>query len=204
MSKISIKDVADQHNLDINSLYRLIYNDKSIKTFGFSNNMIDDSEIERIVKLYEQSYPEDIKLRDEGKTVEERKREFEEKGIEEARQIIEEKKKMILSSCQSVDGYYAKEQLGLVFGECYFRSGILKTLSANLEDIVDANRLRATELSGSAKMVQNARDYAINKMKDEAYKRGANAIIGIDAESSIDEVFIHVTIYGTAVKLERL
>ena len=63
--------------------------------------------------------------------------------------------------------------------------------------------LRAEFLESFVKTVSrlwnNARNYAIEKMKYEASSRGANAIIGIDSESSMASADIthgamHVTI----------
>ena len=118
-------------------------------------------------------------------------------------QIDEDLKNMILSTCQSVDGYKAVNQCGLVFGECIFKSGFLKRLSASIDNIGSALSLSETEFTGSMTLIQEARTYALNKMKREAANRGANAIIGIDSESSFGGDIIHITIYGTAVRLEK-
>lgn len=123
---------------------------------------------------------------------------------EKAKNIAWNRSIMILSSCASVDGYCAVEQLGLVFGECVFKSGFFKRLSASFDNLDALLSAGDQELSGSAKLIDSAREYAIKKMKNEAAHRGANAIIGIDAESSVGDDVIHVTIYGTAVKLEKI
>ena len=39
-------------------------------------------------------------------------------------------------------------------------------------------------------------------MKSEAVELGANAIVGIDAETSFGGDIVHITIYGTAVYVE--
>lgn len=71
----------------------------------------------------------------------------------------------------------------------------------NFGDILSAGD---KELSGTARLLSDARDYAITKLKDEAINRDANAIIGIDAESSVGGDIMHVTIYGTAVEIEKI
>ena len=51
--------------------------------------------------------------------------------------------------------------------------------------------------------MESAREYAIQKMISAAAEKGANAIVGIDSESSMGGEVMHVTIYGTAVRIER-
>ncbi len=38
------------------------------------------------------------------------------------------------------------------------------------------------EMSGTAGIMKDARDYATDKMVEEAIQKGANAVIGIDSE----------------------
>lgn len=188
MGKIMIKTVAEANGLDLNKLYPVIYKSSVIKTYGSTDNMIEENDVELAVKLYKAEYSEEAQQKKQ--------------EIEKSR--TDNLVNMVLSSCQTVDGYRASEQLGLVFGECVFKSGFLKRLSASFDNLGDMLSLSETELTGSARLLEEARNYAISKMKNEAVQRGANAIIGIDAETSVGGDFIHVTIFGTAVKLEKI
>ena len=118
--------------------------------------------------------------------------------------IIKNKKSMIVSSCQSIDGYRAVEQYGIVFGECVFKSGFFKRLSASIDNFADFVSFGDQEMSGSTGLMDDARNYAMNKLITNAAAKGANAIIGLDAESSIGGELIHVMIYGTAVRIEPI
>ena len=125
------------------------------------------------------------------------------------RKIIEYQEKgedalssMILSTCPSLDGFHVKEYLGLVFGECAYKTGFMKSLSATFENMGDILSAGDKELSGTSRMLESAREYAIQKMKKAARARGANAVIGIESESSIGGDIMHITIYGTAVALD--
>ena len=113
------------------------------------------------------------------------------------------KKNIILSTCHSIDGYTATKQFGLVFGEVYFKSGFFKSLGASLSNLADGFIPGDREMSGTAGIMKDAREYAINKMTEEAIQKGANAVIGIDSESSYADNITHITIYGTAVFIEK-
>ena len=114
------------------------------------------------------------------------------------------RREMILTTCPGLEGYRIKRQCGLVFGEVAFKTGFFKSLGASFDNFVDIMSSGDKELSGTARLLSDARDYAITKLKDEAIDRDANAIIGIDAESSVGGDIMHVTIYGTAVEIEKL
>lgn len=132
----------------------------------------------------------------------EAEREKEERA-ELSQRIQENSVNFVISTCQTIDGYKAKKQLGLVFGETYYKGGFFSRLTANIDNQFDMLKIRDTEMSGAGGMVDKARSYAIEKMKREALSKGANAIVGVDAESSFGGEIIHVMVYGTAVFLEK-
>ena len=123
--------------------------------------------------------------------------------LENHKKLIEQyKTTMMLSTCPSIEGYTIKKQLGLVFGECMFKAGFLKSLSASFENLGAILSFGDQELSGTTTLLDNAREYAIEKMINKAANLGANAIIGIDSESSAGSDVIHIAIMGTAVFIE--
>ena len=54
------------------------------------------------------------------------------------------------------------------------------------------------------KLLNNARQYTRNRMVEEAVGRGANAIVGIDCELSWRGTVMHSSMFGTAVKIEKI
>lgn len=110
---------------------------------------------------------------------------------------------LLLTTCPSLEGYSIIEQYGLVFGEVAYKSGFLKSLGAGLNNLIDVFTFGDQELSGTSEILESARKYAIDKMKISAAKLGANAIIGIESESSFGGDIMHITIYGTAVKVVK-
>ncbi len=66
---------------------------------------------------------------------------------------------------------------------------------AEFQKGLNRSSFKEQEMTGMTALMERARDYAIQKMKNSAAERGANAILGIDAEASKGEEFMHVTIY---------
>lgn len=149
------------------------------------------------------AWKEQRDAREQGVTQEEIQRRNEEREKQLA-EIAKLKEEMILTTCPSVEGYHITKQLGLVYGEVVYKAGFLKGLGAAISDLGDTFTLSDREMSGSMKLIDDAREYATNKMIGIAASRGANAVIGIDAESSMGGDIMHTTIYGTAVFLEKL
>ena len=111
---------------------------------------------------------------------------------------------VLMSTCHFIEGYTVTKHLGLVFGECLFKSGFSKSITASIDNLVDVFSVGDKELSGSAKLLEDARQYALKKMCLAAVKKGANAVIGFDSESSFGSDILHITVYGTAVRVEPI
>ena len=92
------------------------------------------------------------------------------------------------------------EYKGLVTGESLIGANIYKDLFSGVRDVVGGRTSRYEE------ELEEARDIAIESMKEKAERLGANAIIGI--KISYDNLggtmgnTILVTAYGTAIKYE--
>lgn len=121
---------------------------------------------------------------------------------EEREQI---KAQMIMVTTASVPGYRIVKTGGLVFGETIFKASVLKGLSSDVQDLgAYLSVFSSREMSGVAAMMQQARDFAISKMVDQAIDLGCNAIIGIDCESSAgNNYMMQVSVYGTAALVEK-
>ena len=154
----------------------------------------------------------DTRTKDGGDSFREYKNRIQNQKAKEEADALREKnrkllrEKIIMTTCPSVEGYRIKRQCGLVFGEVIFKTGVFKSFGALLENTLDnmvSNvTLSDTELSGTTGLISNAREYAIKKMKDEAIDRDANAIIGVQTESTVGGELLHITICGTAVEVE--
>ena len=106
-----------------------------------------------------------------------------------------------LSTASTLEGYKVIKQYGVVFGEVCFKHGFLKSLGAGLSNAIDSFKFGSREMTGSAKLIEDARDYAYQKMITEAKNKGANAIIAIDSDNTIGGDIMYISLYGTAVKV---
>ena len=111
---------------------------------------------------------------------------------------------LLLTTCPYLEGYRIVKHYGLVFGEVIYRASFGSRLYASLDNMVSAMKFSASEMDGATGLISEAREYAIKKMQSEAIDRGANAIVGIDSESSLGNDIVHITIYGTAVSVEKI
>lgn len=110
---------------------------------------------------------------------------------------------MVLSTTNTLNGYEICGYCGLVFGEVVVKHGFMKQLNAGIDDFCDMISVGDKELSGSAELLESAREIAIKKLIVNARNRGANAVIGIDSETSIGGSLNHITLMGTAVKIKK-
>ncbi|UNQ73632.1 YbjQ family protein [Infirmifilum sp. NZ] len=104
---------------------------------------------------------------------------------------------MIVTTTPSIPGYRIKWVLGVVTGMSVRTRGFLGRMAAGIEAIVGgASSAYVTEL-------KKARDEALSDLINSARQMGANAVVGLDFETSeVLEGFIIVTATGTAVEVE--
>lgn len=106
---------------------------------------------------------------------------------------------MILSTTNQLEGKTIKEYKGIVFGETIIGANLFKDLFASIRDVVGGR-------SGSyEKVLQEARETAINEMAQRAQFTGANGVIGIDVDYEVvgnSGSMLMVSVSGTAVVIE--
>ena len=86
--------------------------------------------------------------------------------------------------------------------EVIFKNSFFNRLSASSEDFGNSLTFSETELSGSSKLIARARDYVMTKFRNKVVHLGANAVLGIDFESSVGVDVVRVAVFGTAVIVE--
>ena len=104
---------------------------------------------------------------------------------------------MIVTTTNTLEGHNVIEYLGIVTGETIIGANIIKDVFASIRDVVGGR-------SGSyERVLQEARESALNEMKHHAQQNGATAVIGVDLDYETlgsNGGMIMVTASGTAVK----
>ena len=105
---------------------------------------------------------------------------------------------MQFSTTPEIPGKLIKENLGVVAGNVVQSKHVGRDLMAGLKGLIGG------EIVGYTEMLADARDVAIERMVDEAKKRGADAVVNIRfTTSNIMANASEILAYGTAVKLTK-
>lgn len=109
--------------------------------------------------------------------------------------------KLIVSTTENLPGYRIVSYKGLVRGDVVFGPTIIQSFKASIKSIVGG------KLGGYTQMCQRARQNAFEDMLNQARQLGANAIVGIQYDSSTfrtskdGDVGTEVFCFGTAVSI---
>lgn len=105
---------------------------------------------------------------------------------------------MTLTTLEALPGFKIEEHFGVVSGSTVRAKHIGKDFLAGFKNIIGG------ELTGYTELMNETRDQATQRMKEQAQSKGANAILAIrfstsDVAPGAAEVFA----YGTAVRVVR-
>ncbi len=104
---------------------------------------------------------------------------------------------MILTTLEFVPGKTITKHLGLVQGSTVRSKHVGRDMMAGLKNVFGG------ELKGYTELLQESREEAIERMKEQAKSIGANAILNIRfSTSSITQGASELFTYGTAVIIE--
>ena len=105
---------------------------------------------------------------------------------------------MILSTTGSIEGQPTVKVLGVVSGSTVRARNIGRDISAMLKNIVGG------EVSEYTTLLAQSREEALQRMKDVATSKGANAIVGMRFMTSmVAQGSAEILAYGTAVIVEE-
>ena len=105
---------------------------------------------------------------------------------------------MIVTTTPSIEGRKITYYKGIVVGEAIMGANIVRDVFASITDIV-GGRSGAYE-----NKLRDARETAMQELKDRASEMGANAIVGIDIDYEVigaNGSMLMVCVSGTAVVL---
>lgn len=104
---------------------------------------------------------------------------------------------MIVTNTDFVPDKKVKKILGLVKGNTVRAAHLGKDILAMFRNIVGG------EVTDYTKMIAESREQSLDRMKEEAEKLGANAVINIRfATSEVMKSAAEILVYGTAVIVE--
>ena len=104
---------------------------------------------------------------------------------------------MILTNIDIIPGKKIVEHYGLVAGNTVRAKNVFKDIGASLKNIVGG------ELKSYTALLQESREQAIDRMRQQAQQLGANAVVNVRfATSNITQGASELYVYGTAVKVE--
>ena len=105
---------------------------------------------------------------------------------------------MIVTTTESIEGRRITDYKGIVSGEAIIGANIFRDMFAGIRDIVGGR-------SGSyEKILQDAKEAAIEDMTEQAKSLGAHAIVGVDLDYEVlgkENGMLMVVANGTAVTL---
>ncbi|MGN4427267.1 heavy metal-binding domain-containing protein [Bacillus cereus group sp. MYBK30-1] len=103
---------------------------------------------------------------------------------------------MIVTTTNTIQGKEIIEYVDIVNGEAIMGANIVRDIFASVRDVVGG---RAGSYESKLK---EARDIAMEEMKQLATKKGANAVVGIDVDYEVvRDGMLMVAVSGTAVRV---
>ena len=109
---------------------------------------------------------------------------------------------VIVTTTPSLDGYRVTKVIDVISAECVFGMNIFKDFFTGLTDFFGGRS------ETSQKVLKDARQLCIRELKTEAYRVGANAVIGVNLDYSEFSVqgksMLFLVASGTAVVLEKI
>ena len=105
---------------------------------------------------------------------------------------------MIVTTMNDIPGYAVDEVYGEVFGLTVRSRNIGSQIGASLKSILGG------ELKGMTTALVDSREQVMQRMSDEAEKKGANAIIAMRFDTSeMGPNWTEICAYGTAVRVRK-
>jgi len=109
---------------------------------------------------------------------------------------------VIVTTTPSLDGYRVTKVIDVISAECVFGMNIFKDILTGLTDYFGGRS------ETSQKTLKDARQLCIRELKTEAYRVGANAVIGVNLDysefSGLGKSMLFLVASGTAVVIEKI
>jgi uncharacterized protein YbjQ (UPF0145 family) len=105
---------------------------------------------------------------------------------------------VVTTTTNDIPGYKVDEVFGEVFGLVVRSRNLFSNFGASLRTIFGG------EVGGYTRLLSDTREQALDRLRQEASSKGANAVIAMRFDSSdIGGIMNEVAAYGTAVKITK-
>ena len=106
---------------------------------------------------------------------------------------------MLITTTNDLPGYEVEEVLGEVFGLTVRSRHVGSQIGAGLKSLVGG------ELKGMTKALVDSREQVIERLTEEAQKRGGNAVLAMRFDTSeMGGTWTEICAYGTAVRVRKI
>ena len=106
---------------------------------------------------------------------------------------------MLITTTNDLPGYQVEEVLGEVFGLTVRSRNVGSQIGAGLKSLVGG------ELKGMTKALADSREQVIERLTEEAQKRGGNAVLAMRFDTSeMGGTWTEICAYGTAVRVRKI
>ncbi|HEY2869998.1 MAG TPA: YbjQ family protein [Gaiellales bacterium] len=106
---------------------------------------------------------------------------------------------MLIATTNDLPGYEVEEVLGEVFGLTVRSRNVGSQIGAGLKSLVGG------ELKGMTKALVDSREQVIERLTEEAQKRGGNAVLAMRFDTSeMGGTWTEICAYGTAVRVRKI
>jgi len=105
---------------------------------------------------------------------------------------------VLITTTNDLPGYEVEEVLGEVFGLTVRSRNVGSQIGAGLKSLVGG------ELKGMTKALADSRQQVIERLTEEAQKRGGNAVLAMRFDTSeMGGTWTEICAYGTAVRVRK-
>jgi uncharacterized protein YbjQ (UPF0145 family) len=105
---------------------------------------------------------------------------------------------IIITTMNDLPGYEVEEVYGEVFGLIVRARNAFSNIGASFRTLAGG------EVKGYTKLLAESRNHAVDRLKEAAAERGANAVIAMRFDcNEIGDIMSEVAAYGTAVRVRR-
>ena len=185
---MKIREIAQKYNVDEVDFERFVVDQKLHYRQTLFDTVIADENVEKYVAAYHN--------RNSSNGMWAAQQEAEEKEIKDRATHL-----MLTTSC-SFEGYVVEEYIDVLFDEILVGLGFGKSLISSIDNGLAA--LTGTEATTMIGKLTEVKAQLKQRLMEKAARMGANALLGIDCESSKMGDLIMVSMTGTAVKISKI